>query len=98
MSGQAYTFYTSILLREPVDKVDNVASISALSLDFSVSLLDSVTAIGYYDLKEKKAYAFLGLQRTYDNWLFSLSVFSSRKDELNSYSGKGAQFMVTYNH
>jgi len=77
---------------------ENVNRFSALSVDFSVTLLDSVNAIGYYDWKEKRAYTFLGWQRTYDNWMVNLSVFSSRKDETGMYGGTGVQCMFTYNH
>lgn len=77
---------------------NNRYSLSALSVDFSITMLDSVNGIGYYDWKEKKAYAFLGWQRTYDNWMVNLSVFSSRKDETGMYGGTGVQCMFTYNH
>jgi len=79
-------------------KQNNVRSISALSVDFSITMLDSVNAIGYYDWKEKRAYTFLGWQRTYDNWLINLSVFSSKKDETGMYGGTGFMCMLTYNH
>ena len=81
-----------------IDDQDNVSRISALSLDLSISMLDSLNAIGYYDWRENKTYTYLGWKRTYDNWLVNLSVFSSREDETGVYGGKGIQCMVTYYH
>jgi len=81
-----------------ISEEDRRYSLSALSLDFSIGVLDSVNVIGYYDWEEKKTYAYLGWQRTYDNWMVNLSIFSSRKDETSLYSGNGFLCMLTYNH
>jgi len=77
---------------------DNVSNISALSTDFSITMLDSINAIGYYDWKENKVYAYLGWRRTYDNWLINISVFSSAENKASTYSGNGVMFLLTYNH
>ncbi len=77
---------------------ENVNRFSALSVDFSVTLLDSVNAIWYYDWRAERIYTYFDWQRTYDNWLINLSVFSSRKDETGMYGGTGVQCMFTYNH
>ena len=67
-------------------------------MDFSIGTLDSLEAIGYYSWEEEKIYAYLGLQRTYDNWLINLSFFCSPEDENDVYGGTGLMCMVTYNH
>ena len=77
---------------------DRKYSLSALSVDFSIGVLDSFNAIGYYDWEEKKANYYLGWERIYDNWMVNLSIFSSRKDETSLYSGNGFLCMLTYNH
>ncbi|MFH1783313.1 MAG: hypothetical protein ABH868_00220 [bacterium] len=77
---------------------DNNSNISAASVDFSVSVLDSINAIGYYDWKQKELYSFVSWQRTYDDWLITMSVFSSSETDTSAYSGDGALLMVTYNH
>lgn len=77
---------------------DTTQNFSALLVDFSINMLDRFTAIGYYDWEEKKVYAYIGLQRTYDNWQINLIAFSSKKNSSNTFKGKGVQCMVTYNH
>ncbi|MFH1958179.1 MAG: hypothetical protein ABIJ15_06855 [bacterium] len=77
---------------------DDAYKISAVSADFVISLLDSITAIGYYNWKECRTYHYAGWQRKYDNWQFDISVFSSAEDSTSSFGGKGAQCLVTYNH
>ncbi|MQY66375.1 MAG: hypothetical protein GH147_07855 [Clostridia bacterium] len=77
---------------------ENVNRFSALSIDFSVTLLDSVNAIWYYDWRAERIYTYFDWQRTYDNWMVNLSIFSSRKDETGMYGGTGVQCMFTYNH
>jgi len=81
-----------------VFRQENVSRFSALSVDFSVTVLDSVNAIWYYDWKEERVYTYFDWQRTYDNWLINLSFFSSREDEAGLYAGTGFLCMLTYNH
>lgn len=81
-----------------VFKQENVNRFSALSVDFSVTMLDSVNAIWYYDWKKERIYTYFDWQRTYDNWLINLSVFSSMEDEAGLYGGTGFLCLLTYNH
>lgn len=81
-----------------IDKQNNIGRFSALSMDFSINVLDSLNAIGYYDWKEKKIYTYLGLRRTYDDWMVNLSLFSSPKGEVGVFRGDGIQCLITYNH
>jgi hypothetical protein len=77
---------------------ENVNRFSALSVDFSVTLLDSVNAIWYYDWKKERIYTFVDWQRTYDKWMINFSLFSNREDEAGLYGGTGFLCMLTYNH
>ncbi len=83
---------------EKIDKMNEIGKLSALSLDYKIGVLDSVNTIGYYDWKNEKTYAYLGWQRTYDNWQINLVGFSNREDSSDAFSGKGMQLTVTYNH
>jgi len=67
--------------------------ISAVSADYVLGLLDSITAIGYYSWENCRTYYYAGWMRKYDNWQFDISVFSSAKDSSSSF-----QCLVTYNH
>lgn len=105
--GSDYTFKSGLhLLCEhfiqskgsKIDKMDETNRISALSMDYRLSIMDSINAIGYYDWYEGKFYSYLGWQRTYDNWQINLLAFSNREDPGSTFSGTGAQLMVTYNH
>ncbi len=81
-----------------LDENDDTYRFSALSADLGISMLDTITAIGYYDWEEEKIYSYLGLQRTYDNWLVDVSIFSGREDGDGIYGGTGVQCMLTFNH
>lgn len=107
--GTDYTFDIGpgihVLYEHFIESIDSEKSgederyaLSALSIDFSIGLLDNLNAIGYYDWKEKEAHYYLGWQRTYDNWLINLSVFSSPGDGEDIYSGSGVLFMLAYYH
>jgi len=77
---------------------NSVNRFSALSVDFSLTLLDTVNAIWYYDWKEERVYTFVDWQRAYDKWMINFSFFSSREDEAGLYGGTGFLCMLTYNH
>ncbi len=77
---------------------ENVNRFSALSVDFSVTLLDSVNAIWYYDWKKERIYTFVDWQRTYDRWMIDFSLFSNIEDGAGLYGGTGFLCMLTYNH
>ncbi len=81
-----------------IDQVGLVSNLSALSADYPIGIMDRINAITYFDWEQKDAYAFVGWQRTYDNWQINLIAFSNREDSTSAFGGKGAQFIVTYNH
>jgi hypothetical protein len=82
------------------------ADFLALFLRYPVSVFVDLTAIFYYDWKEKEFYRFLSWQRTYDRWRFNLIAFWN-PDALrifptqpggNPFAGKGFQLMIVYNY
>jgi hypothetical protein len=82
-------------------------SISALSGDYPVSLLDTVSAIVYHDWGSNDWSRFLSWRRTYDKWQVYVSAFWNPDQSLiaqedtagiNSYAGKGIQLMLVFNH
>jgi hypothetical protein len=92
-----YEHFVKSTGQEFYDQV-NKYRLSALTADFNITLLDSVTFIGLYDWKEEEFYPFFDWQRTYDNWKINISAFLSRADEEIMFSGEGVQVMLTYNH
>lgn len=86
----------------PGDGVD----FTALFLRYPASIFVDLTAIFYYDWKEKEFYRFLSWQSTYDRWRFNIIAFWNPADFLiyptqagaNPFSGKGIQLMVVFNY
>ena len=81
-------------------------SLTAVSANYPLNLLDSVTGIVYYDWENRNWYRFINLQRRYDKWEFFIMAFwnpdsfhmyrSLREDNL--FGGKGIQLMAVFNH
>jgi len=79
---------------------------SALFLRYPASLFFELTAIFYYDWKEKEFYRFLSWQRTHDRWRFNLIAFWNpdtfrvfpTQPGANSFAGKGFQLMIAFNY
>jgi hypothetical protein len=81
-------------------------SISAVSVNYPLGLLDNITAIIFYDWDNQDWYRYLRWQREYDNWGIYLmgfwnpdefKIYQSRQEE-TPYAGKGLQLMVVFNH
>ncbi len=77
----------------------------ALSLSYSASLLDTLSAIIYYDSKNRDFYNFARWQRNYDRWSINLIAFSNPEEfriyktsEDNFFAGKGFLLMIVYNY
>jgi len=85
---------------------DEKTEVSACSISYPLSLLDSLQAIGYYSWEQKKYYQHLNWRRAYDRVAFNVSLFyypeSAGKDAGFSQgalvSGSGSQLMITFNH
>jgi hypothetical protein len=81
-------------------------SISALLADYPLSLLDTVSAIVYYDWEIDNWSGFLTWRRSYDQWQIHLSAFRNPdRDTItqdgttgSSFSGNGVQLMLVFNH
>jgi len=80
--------------------------LSAISFDYPIGLVDQVMAIFYYDWENQKLYSLVRWQNTFDNWSFHLIGFWNPDQNLlfqnqaaNNYlTGKGVQFLLTFNH
>lgn len=81
-------------------------SISTLSGDYPLSLLDTVSAIVYYDWDHRDWSGFLTWQRTYDQWQLHVSAFRSsdratetqNTGEISRIAGSGVWLMWIFNH
>ncbi len=79
---------------------------SALSMNYPLSILDSLSCIFYYDWKNKDLYSFINWRRTYDQWVINVIGFWNPErfqiyqnmTENNMFAGKGIQVMVIFNH
>lgn len=81
-------------------------SISALLADYPLSILDTVSAIIYYDWEIDDWSGFLTWRRSYDQWQVHVSAFRNPdRDSIaqdtatgSSFSGNGVQLMLVFNH
>ncbi len=80
-----------------MDEQDDLVRLTAVSADLSLNMLDTLSAIGYYDWDEQRIYSFLGWQRTLDDYLLHISVYESRGSDTDDYGGSGLRVMITYN-
>ncbi len=104
--GSDYTFAGGIHVlfehflqstKSDIHQLEGRDSISALSIDYRLGVMDSLNGIGYYDWNQKRVYYYFGWLRTYDNWQLNLCAFSSW-EETAAFAGQGGRFMVIYNH
>jgi len=114
--GMDYTFPVGRglhLLAEHLERVEagdplgsgERQSISALSGDYPLGLLDTVSAIVYYDWDRQDWSRFITWQRTYDRWQVHLSAFwnpdrtlQDRDAAAAGFAGSGVQLMLVLNH
>lgn len=97
--------FMQTISEEPFSKGNNF-SISAALFNYPLGLLDTFTAIFYYDWENRNLYRFLNWQRSYDNWQFYLIGFWNPENinilqnlrENNFFAGRGFQLMVVFNH
>ena len=73
-------------------------SISALSADYAISIMDRINTIVNYDWVEHETQGFLGWQRTYDDWRIDLLGFSGPEVGTGKFKGDGVELILTYNH
>ena len=111
--GGDYTFDSGIhVLLEHLSALsgDGIGSLSkradalALSVDYTLGLIDNLNGIIVYDSGAGKAMNYAGWQRTYDAWKFNLMVFANGSSNTAAgipaagLSGDGVQFLITFNH
>ena len=80
--------------------------ISAFQLRYSIGIMDSISAIGYYSWEQDKFSQHITWMRTYDNFIFNVSLFNYPETSTDFYGesqstimgGRGIQIMVIYNH
>lgn len=79
---------------------------SALSANYPLGLVDTITGILYYDWENEDWYRFINWQRTYDNWRFHLIGFWNpqrfqifqTQDTASTFAGKGVQLLIVFDH
>jgi hypothetical protein len=81
-------------------------SFSAVSLNYHLGVIDTLTGMVYYGGENHDWYRFINWQRMYDNWSLhfigfwnpdQLQVYQNL-DESFLFAGKGIQVMVVFNH
>lgn len=80
-------------------------SFSALLARYPLGLLDSLSAIVYFDWRDEKSYNFLSWQRTTDRWQFHVMVFWNPRQPARLqgpsgaglFAGRGAQLLAVWN-
>ncbi|MGM0465019.1 MAG: hypothetical protein ACQERH_01130 [Acidobacteriota bacterium] len=79
---------------------------SAISLNYPLGLLDSISGMVYYDWKNNDLYRFANWQRTYDQWQIYIMGFWNPEKFLiyqgnldtSLFTGTGFQIMIVYNY
>ncbi len=79
---------------------------SVLAVNYPVNLLNTVSAMVYYNWDQKEWFRFISIQRKYDFWSFYLIAFwNPDKFDLygpssgrNLFAGKGIQLMAVINN
>jgi hypothetical protein len=100
LESGVYLLYEHFLKAEgsKIDRTKEKKEFSALSISYSINMIDSVKGIFYYDWNNEKEYYYIDLQRTYDNWQINLSAFRNEENADSAFGGNGIQCMLTYNH
>lgn len=79
---------------------------SVLTANYPINLMNTLSAMVYYNWNEQTWYRMLSLQRKYDFWSFYLIAFWNpdtfsiygQSSERNLFAGKGIQFMAVINN
>ncbi len=102
VTAETVTFGSS---GSPLTGGENIV-FSALSFNYSLSIVGSLSGILFYDWENNNIYNFINWSLSFDRWSFYIMGFMnpSQFDIYNSmegaslYGGKGLQFMAVYNH
>jgi len=82
------------------------SSFTALSLNYSFSIINSLNVIVFYDWKNDDLYNFINWTWQFDKWSFYIMGFWNPNrfqvypglEEANLFAGKGIQIMAVFNH
>jgi hypothetical protein len=107
--GNGLSFVVEHMLSDEtyrLPKFRDPLNLTALSLGYTLGLLDNLRGLIYYDWRNQGLYRFLSWQRTLDNWTFNVAAFwnPGRTSGIGSIAGstplagKGIQVMVVLNH
>lgn len=82
------------------------AQMAGVTANYPVGLLDNVSAIFYYDLRNADPYTYLDWRRTYDSWTIDLILFANPDQpgfvaglqQSLTMGGKGFVLLLAFNH
>ena len=97
--------FDSAAVKSLFDSGENY-TISAVSADYPVGILDTLLAIVYYNWQEEYWSSFISWQRSYDQWSLNLNFFSNPDEPLldqdtsptSAFPGRGIQLLLVFNH
>ncbi len=80
--------------------------LSALSMNYSFNIFNSLNGILFYDFTNKEIYNFINFSWQFDKWSFFIMGFWNPQtfniyqslEGVNLYAGRGLQFMAVFNH
>jgi len=81
-----------------IDETDELNEISAISVDYPVNIVDSISAIIYYNWKIDKLDYYLSWRSSYDDWVIDLLSFSNSNDTDSTFAENGIQLIISYYH
>ncbi len=105
--GSDYTLKSGIIitiehfiqsLGSKVEDITKRGELSIISLNYSLSIIDKLNFVEYYNWSMSELYTYFIWQRVYDNFMINLTLFSAKNNYTNSMNGNGLQIMVSYNH
>jgi hypothetical protein len=98
--------HMSRAMSEKMMKWNQDYNVSAFQMSYSLGILDSISAIGYYSWERDKYFQHLSWTRTYDNLIINVSFHYYPETAFNNTGltqgtmtgGRGIQVMVIFNH
>ena len=98
-------FFTTGSSDRPLGSGEDI-SFTALSANYSFSIINGLNGILFYDWTNRDFYNFINWSWQFDKWSFFIMGFWNPQrfniyqglEGANLYAGRGLQFMVVYNH
>ena len=87
--------------RKNIVKWGKVSHTSAVQISYPISVLDSISFLEMFLWEHKQSIHYLSWNRSYNDWMFNLGVFSAPKDLKNNnihFSGHGLYAMIIFNY